>query len=209
MCIPYPVDENEVDKKGVVYMLKDLVLKNRSYRRFYQEEKISKEELLEWIDLARLTSTGANLQNLKYVVVNEEEKNEKVFKELKWAGYLKDWDGPEEGEKPSAYIVMLVDTEIGTNIFWNHGLAAQSILLGATEKGFGGCMIASYNKENIKNALGISDRYDTLMVIALGKPKEEVVLDEIGEDGDIKYWRDENKVHHVPKRRLEDIVLDL
>ena len=209
MFIPYLVDENEVDEKGVVYMLKDLVLKNRSYRRFYQEEKISKEELLEWIDLARLTSTGANLQNLKYVVVNEEEKNEKVFKELKWAGYLKDWDGPEEGEKPSAYIVMLVDTEIGTNIFWNHGLAAQSILLGATEKGFGGCMIASYNKENIKNALGISDRYDTLMVIALGKPKEEVVLDEIGEDGDIKYWRDENKVHHVPKRRLEDIVLDL
>ncbi len=190
-------------------MLRDLVLKNRSYRRFYQEEKISRDELLEWVDLARLTSSGANLQNLKFVIINEEDKNEKVFKELKWAGYLKDWDGPEEGEKPSAYIVMLVDTEIGSNVFWHHGLAAQSILLGATEKGFGGCMFASYNKENIKKALGISDRYEILMVIALGKPKEEVVLDDIGTDGDIKYWRDENKVHHVPKRRLEDIVLDL
>lgn len=190
-------------------MLKDLVFKNRSYRRFHQEEKISRDDLLEWVDLARLTSTGANLQNLKYVIVNEEDKNEKVFKELKWAGYLKDWDGPEEGEKPSAYIVMLVDTEIGSNVFWHHGLAAQSILLGAIEKGFGGCMFASYDKDNIKSGLGISDRYDILMVIALGKPKEEVVIDELLEGGDIKYWRDENKVHHVPKRRLQDIVLDL
>lgn len=190
-------------------MLKDLVFKNRSYRRFYQEEKISRDDLLEWVNLARLTSTGANLQNLKYVIVNEEDKNEKVFKELKWAGYLKDWDGPEEGEKPSAYIVMLVDTEIGSNVFWHHGLAAQSILLGAIEKGFGGCMFASYDKDNIKSGLGISDRYDILMVIALGKPKEEVVIDELLEGGDIKYWRDENKVHHVPKRRLQDIVLDL
>jgi nitroreductase len=198
-----------VDEKGVRYMLKDLVVKNRSYRRFHQEAKISREELLEWVDLARLTSNGANLQNLKYVLVNEEDKNEKVFKELKWAGYLKEWDGPEEGEKPSAYIVMLVDTEISSNPLWNQGLAAQSILLGATEKGFGGCMFASYNKENVKSQLGISDRYDILMVIALGKPKEEVVLNELGEDGDIKYWRDENKVHHVPKRSLKDIVLDL
>jgi len=198
-----------VDEKGVVYMLKDLVAKNRCYRRFYQEEKITREELLEWVDLARLTSSGGNLQNLKYVIVNEDEKNEKVFKELKWAAALKDWVGPEEGEKPSAYIIMLVDTEIGSNPLWNHGLAAQSILLGATEKGFGGCMFASYNKNNIKSELGITDRYDVLMVIALGKPKEEVVLEELGEDGDVNYWRDENKVHHVPKRKLEDIVLDL
>ncbi len=190
-------------------MLKDLVAKNRSYRRFYQEEKISKGELLELVDLARLTSTGANLQNLKYVLVNEEEKNAKVFKELKWAGYLKDWDGPEEGEKPSAYILMLVDTEIGSNVFWHHGLAAQSILLGATEKGYGGCMFAAFDNKNIKDDLGISDRYNILMVIALGKPKEKVVMDELLEGGDIKYWRDENKIHHVPKRRLEDIVLDL
>lgn len=190
-------------------MLKDLVVKNRTYRRFYQEKNITKEELLEWIDLARLSSCGANLQNLKYVLVNDQDKNEKVFKELIWAAYFKDWDGPEEGEKPAAYIVMLVDNEIGSNVLWHHGLAAQNILLGATESGFGGCMFAGFNKGNIKNKLGISDRYDILMVIALGKPKEVVVLDELSEDGSVKYWRDENKVHHVPKRSLEDIVLDL
>lgn len=190
-------------------MLKDLILRNRTYRRFYQEEKISKEELLECVDLARLSSCGANLQNLKYVVINDQDKNEKVFNEIKWAAYFKDWDGPEEGEKPSAYIIMLLDTEIGSLVLWNHGIAAQSILLGVSEKGFGGCMFASYNEENLKKELSISDRYDILMVIALGKPKEVVELDELGDDGSIKYWRDENEVHHVPKRSLEDIVLDL
>lgn len=190
-------------------MLKDLVLKNRTYRRFYQEEKISKEDLLEFVDLARLSSCGANLQNLKYVIINDQDRNEKVFREIKWAAYFKDWDGPEEGEKPSAYILMLLDTEIGTMTLWNHGLAAQNILLGATEKGFGACMFASYNEENLKKELGLSDKYDILMVIALGKPKEKVVIDELGDGGSIKYWRDENKVHHVPKRSLKDIVLDL
>lgn len=190
-------------------MLRELVLKNRTYRRFYQKEEITKEELLEWVDLARLTSCAANAQNLKYILVNDPDKKEKLFEEIKWAAYFKDWDGPEEGEKPSAYIIMLVDNEIYPNVLWNHGLAAQSILLGATEKGFGGCMFAGINKENIKNKFGISDIYDVLMVIALGKPKEVVVLDELGEDGSIKYWRDEDQVHHVPKRSLKDIVLDL
>ncbi|MDX9918062.1 MAG: nitroreductase family protein [Gudongella sp.] len=189
-------------------MIRDLVLKNRTYRRFYQDVAISEAELLDWIDLARLTSTGANLQQLRYVLSFTPEKNEEIFKELKWAAYLKDWDGPEEGEKPSAYIIMLSDNTISTNIYWNHGLACQSILLGAVEKGYGACMFGSFNKNNLREKLRISDQYEILMVIALGKPKEVVVLDDIGADGDVKYWRDENGVHHVPKRKLEDLIIE-
>jgi nitroreductase len=195
--------------KGRDRMLKDLVLKNRTYRRFYGEEEISRETLVDLIELARLSSTGANLQQLKYIISNTPEKNKMIFQELMWAAYLKDWDGPVEEERPTAYLVIVADKEIGSNIYWNHGIACQSILLGATEKGLGGCMFGGFNKENLKKKLQVPDRYEILLVIALGKPKEEVVLEDLGPEGDIKYWRDEKGVHHVPKRRLEDLILDL
>jgi nitroreductase len=189
-------------------MIKELILKNRTYRRFYQDVKIEYSVLEELIDLARLSSSGANLQPLKYIISNDEEKNNIIFSHLKWAGYLADWDGPEEGEKPSAYIIVLGDTDISTNYFWDHGIACQSILLGACEKGLGGCMFGAVDREGLKNKLGIQSKYELLLVIALGKPKEKVVLEEL-ENGDIKYWRDENGVHHVPKRKLKDIILEI
>lgn len=190
-------------------MIRELVEKNRSYRRFYQDVEIGRSTLSELIDLARLTSSGANLQSLKYIISNTEEKNNLIFPNLRWAGYLKDWDGPREGERPSAYIIVLLDKSISSHCFCDHGLACQSILLGATEKGFGGCMIASFDKENLKKTLNIPDNYEILLVLALGKPKEEVALEELKDPKDVKYWRDENQVHHVPKRKLEDIILDL
>lgn len=189
-------------------MLHDLVLKNRSYRRFYEEEKIDKKILESLLDLARLSPSGANLQSLKYVISFDPEKNNKIFPHLKWAGYLKDWDGPEPGERPSAYIVILMDKEISKNCFWDHGVASQSILLGATELGLGGCIFASIDKKALIEDLNISERYELLSVIALGKPKEVVVIEEM-KDNDVKYYRDKDKVHHVPKRKLEDIILNL
>lgn len=189
-------------------MIKELIEKNRSYRRFYQKVKIDRSTMEELIDLARLSSSGANLQPLKYIISYDNDMNNKVFPYLRWAGYLKDWDGPKEGEKPSAYIVMLGDKEISSNYLWDHGIACQSILLGAVEKGFGGCMFGSIDKLGLIKSLNIPDKYEVLLVIALGKPKEEVVLEELKDSMDIKYWRDENKVHHVPKRKLKDIILD-
>lgn len=189
--------------------IKDIIKGNRSYRRFYQEKSIELKDLKEWIDLARLSASAANLQPLKYIISNEPDKNEKIFKTLKWAGYLKDWNGPEEGEKPSAYIVISGDSQITKNIICDHGIASQSILMGAREKGYGGCILAAIARDELRNNLKIPDQYEILLVLALGKPKEEVVLEEVGEDGDIKYWRDENRVHHVPKRKLEDIILDI
>ena len=186
-------------------MLKDLILKNRSYRRFFQDEEINTKTLKELINLARFTATAANLQPLKFMLINNSEENEKVFSCLKWAGYLEDWNGPEEREKPSAYIIILNDIEIYQNAFYDVGLACQSILLGAVEKGFGGCMFGSVNRDSLRELFSIPIQYDIRLVIALGKPKEEVVIDDIRND-DIKYWRDENNVHHVPKRKLEDLI---
>ncbi len=188
-------------------MLRDLVVRNRSYRRFYQEDKVERGTLRELVDLARLSASGANRQPLKYVLTNDEERNAKIFACLAWASYLKDWAGPVEGERPAAYIVILGDTEIRGSFGIDPGIAAQSILLGATERGLGGCIIASVQKERLRQALEIDPRYEILLVLALGRPKEVVILDPVGPDGDIRYWRDEHAAHHVPKRQLDEIIV--
>ena len=187
-------------------MIKDLVLKNRSYRRFYQDHKISIDELKDLVDLARLSPSGRNLQPLKYFLSADIETNEKIFSTLAWAAYLKDWDGPTEGEKPSGYIIILGDTRLTNNFLCDHGIVSQSMLLGAVEKGLGGCIFASIKREKLKELLNIEDHFEVLLVIALGKPKEEVLIEEVIND-DIKYYRDENQAHHVPKRSVDDMIL--
>lgn len=189
-------------------MLKDLILKNRSYRRFHQSERISVDLLRDWVDLARNAASARNAQSLKYLLSAEEPLNTGIFGQLSWAGYLSDWDGPEEGERPSAYIVLLNDTQLSSNYLCDDGIAAQSILLGATEAGFGGCIIYSVNRKKLREILGLPEQLEIVQVLALGKPKEVVVLEEM-KAGNVKYWRDENRVHHVPKRPLDEIIVNL
>lgn len=188
-------------------MIKDLVHRNRSYRRFYQDFTVTLEDLKGLVDLARLSASAANRQPLKYFLSSEAAMNARIFAHLAWAGYLKDWGGPQEGERPAAYIVVLGDTQITQGFGCDHGIAAQTILLGATEKGLGGCIIASIRKPELRQELQIPEPYEILLVIALGKPKEQVVIETVGEDGNIKYWRDEQGIHHVPKRTLESILV--
>lgn len=186
--------------------LKSLVLKNRSYRRFDESHPITIEALHEMVDAARLSASARNAQPLKYFLSNTPGTNEKIFPTLAWAGYLKDWPGPAHGERPAAYIVQLHDTNIPGNYFCDDGIAAQSILLTAVEKGLGGCIIASVKKDQLRQALDLPGHLEIIQVIALGKPAEKVVIEEM-QEGDIKYWRDENGVHHVPKRPLEELII--
>jgi nitroreductase len=191
-------------------MLKELIRKSRTVRRFYQDEPVGEDILRGLVDLARLSPSAANRQPLKYFLSFEPESNAKIFPHLGWAGYLKDWPGPEEGERPSAYIVVLLDRRISSKINCDHGIAAQSIMLGAAELGLGGTIIASFKKDEFAKTLSLPDHLEILLVLALGKPKEEVVLDEkgeIGHGGDVKYWRDSSSLHHVPKRTLSEIVI--
>lgn len=187
--------------------LGELVLKNRSYRRFKENEAIEHETLRQLVELARLSGSAANLQPLKYMLSSESEVNATIYPYLRWAGYLKDWDGPAEGERPSGYIIILGDQNITKTFGCDHGIAAQSIMLGATEIELGGCMIGSIQREGLRKELEIPTHLEILLVIALGKPKESVEIEVIGSAGDVKYWRDENDIHHVPKRSLDEIII--
>ena len=149
-------------------MIRDLIMANRSFRRFKQSEAIDRKTLEELIDLARCSASSANLQPLKYIIANTPERNALVFATLSWAGYLKDWDGPAEGERPSAYVIVLGDTQVNKSFNCDHGIAAQSILLGAAEKGLGGCMIGSIARDRLRRSL--SDLPGLLRKRSTGRP---------------------------------------
>ncbi len=186
--------------------LKQLIETNRTYRRFDESYNISQEQITDLIDLARLSGSAANRQPLKYIVVTSPEARAKLYPCLAWAGYLTTWEGPDKGERPTGYVIILGDKEISDKFGVDPGIAAQSIMLGATEIGLGGCIFASIKREKLRAEFSITDQYDVLLVLALGKTVEEVVIETIKEN-DVKYWRDENSVHHVPKRTLEEIIL--
>ena len=190
-------------------MIRELIIKNRSYRRFDPAGKLDERTLRELMDLTRLSGSAANRQPLKYILSWQPEWNARIFEHLAWAGYLEDWPGPAKGERPTGYIIVLGDTRISKKIDCDHGIACQSILLGAVERGFGGCMVGSINRDGLRKALNIPSEFEILLVVALGKPSEEIVIEETNEEHDIKYWRDENEIHHVPKRALDDVILNL
>ncbi len=189
-------------------MLSDLVKKNRSYRRFDQSIAISTSELKELVSLARLSASGKNLQPLKYIISNNSKTNLDIFSLLKWAGYLEEWDGPKEGERPAAYIIVMLDKSISDNPFIDHGISVQSMLLGAVEKGFGGCIIAAFNKSKLMEVLNIDQNFSPLLVVALGAPKEKVQIIKLT-DNNHRYFRDSDEIHYVPKRDLDEIIFDI
>jgi nitroreductase len=186
----------------------ELILKNRSYRRYYQNERIDLKTLEELSGYARLSASSGNIQGIKFFLSADREQNASIFSSLRWAFYLKDWEGPAEGERPSGYIIVLWDTEIREPVDLDVGIAVQSILLGAVSKGYGGCLIASIDRAGLRKLLHIPVRYQIPLVVALGKPAERVVIENLPPDQKIEYWRDEMGIHHVPKRKLEDIIID-
>jgi nitroreductase len=185
---------------------KELVAKNRTYRRFDESYRIEYKTLEQLVNLARLSASGANKQPLKYLLFNTPGDCERVFPFTAWAGYLKDWPGPERGERPSAYIIILGDTSISESFGVDHGIAAQSMMLGASEIGLGGCMIGSIKRDDLRKELEIPLQYEILLILALGRPVEKVVVEDI-RNGDVKYWRDQDKTHHVPKRTPGELII--
>lgn len=187
--------------------LKELIRKNRSYRRFDQRQPIALQTLEELVELARFSASASNLQPLKFVLSVDPAMNARIFADLRWAGYLPEWGGPKEGEHPTAYIIMLTDTEIRKEAGTDVGIMAQSMMLGAVEKGLGGCMLGAIDREDLRRVLELPERYAISLVLALGVPAETVVLEDVGPDGSIKYYRDAQDVHHVPKRPLDELIL--
>lgn len=192
-------------------MLKELVLKNRSYRGFDPSVRLTREELLELLDLARYTASSVNEQPLRYYIAWEKEEVEQILPLTMWAKALKEMKLPHPGKEPVAFIIICQDMNISSNTTRfqrDVGVVAQTMLLGAVEKGFGGCMIGSFYNPQLKELLNLPEGVEPNLIVALGKPAEKVVLTDVGEDGSTKYYRDAEDTHYVPKRSLKELVLE-
>jgi nitroreductase len=186
-----------------------LVTRCRSYRRFDSTAAITEQTLRDLVSLARRTASGANRQPLRYVLSCTAKGNDLVFPTLAWAGYLPEWGGPKEGERPTAYIVVLLDTRVSSAADIDVGIACQTMLLGAVERGLGGCIFGAVKRGELASRLSLPEHLAISVVIALGKPVEKVVLEGLPTDGSIKYYREPDGTHHVPKRPLEDLVVSV
>jgi nitroreductase len=192
-------------------MIEQLVAEARTVRRFVEADGVTDETLRGLVDVARKTPNAANLQPLAYRLVTDAGEKEAVFPALAWAGYLKEWPGPPPGERPGGYIVVTRDRErkvIDKLLYCDAGIAAGTIQLRAREVGLGCCIIASFQDDVLSQALGLSDRYEVLLVLALGVPVEKAVIEPLGADESIRYYRDSSGTHHVPKRSLDAVVID-
>ncbi|TAL17795.1 nitroreductase [bacterium] len=182
-----------------------LVEKCRTFRRFDQSKPIKRKDLLDLVNLARLSPSRANQQPLKYFISSEPELNAGIFSTLSWASYFRGWDGPAEGERPAGYIVVLHDDSVTKSAGCEDGIAAQTMKLGATYKGLGGCIINAIDREALRQVIAIRDHLQIRLVLALGVPVEKVKLESA--DGSIRYWRDKEDVIHTPKRPLDEIII--
>lgn len=189
-------------------MLKDLVQSNRSYRRFDHSTPISMQTLEELVELARLCPSAANKQPLRFILNTAAADNDAIFACLKWAAYLTDWDGPAPTERPSAYIIMINTAKEWEFAKFDLGIMAQTVLLGAVEKGLGGCMIGALDREKLRAHFSLQPEMDVSLVLALGKPVEDVRIVDVLEGGSIRYYRDDAGVHYVPKRSPVELTLE-
>ena len=191
--------------------LAELVARTRTVRRFREEAPLAPALLEQLVDLARLGGSARNAQSLCYLVVTEPALRAALFPLLAWAGYLPDWPGPAAGERPAAYVVCVLDRERQrgpeSEAHFDLGIGTQNLLLGAAERGVMGCRIGAFPAAKVRTLLQLDERYQPLLVVALGEPAETVVLETVGPEGDIRYWHDTDGVHHVPKRPLGDILL--
>ena len=191
-------------------MLIDLVRKNRSFRGYDHSRKITKEELLCMVEAARLCPSSVNIQPFKYYLAYEEDKVSVLQKETHWARGLPEMTLPHPGKEPTAFIVICQDQRIFESLARfqkDVGIVAQTMLLQAVEMGLGGCMIGNFNAASVKEVLGLEEQLHPLLIVAVGKPDEEIILTDVGEGGSTSYYRDDEDRHYVPKRALADIVL--
>lgn len=191
-------------------MIQELVKKNRSYRGYNEARQIKKEELLELVECARLCPSSVNKQPLCYYLAWEKDEVRRLQSETRWARALPQMQLPHKGMYPAAFIVILQDTTIDSNLARYQkdiGIVAQTMLLAAVEKGLGGCMIGNFGAGSVRKTLKLTDTLAPMLIVALGEPKETIVIREIEKGESTDYYRDENDVHYVPKRKLKDIVL--
>jgi nitroreductase len=185
---------------GLVY---DTICSRRSVRKFLQTP-VSMDTLMHMVNAARLAPSAANQQPCEFIVVMESGMVDAMFPYLKWADAISPFGIPGELERPTAYILVLIDLhkkKKGGEV--DAAAAIENMLLTAAEEGMGTCWLGSFSHKKIKGQFRIPHHMKLQAVVAVGFPAERPLTVEM--HSSMKYWKDEHGVLHVPKRKLEDI----
>ena len=190
-------------------MFKDLVTSARSYRKYDQAQGIEEATLRGFVDIARIANSGTNLQPFKYKIIGAQPMVDQLFAITKWGGRYKNYTGPAPGEQPAGYIVICCDNDVrkASTAEMDTGIVAEVLVLAAADAGYGSCMIGNFARDKCRELLQLKDNIEPMLVVAFGRPNDTIVLDELEAGGSTDYYRDDKGVHHVPKRKLEDILL--
>ncbi len=187
----------------------NLVTEARSCRRFVESERLGADAATWLVDCARVTPCARNAQVLRYAAAESPASCAALFPHTRWAGALKDWGGPQEGERPTLYIAILLPKESGKLVHMDTGIAAQTMQLAAHSRGWGCCMHASFDVAQCAPIFGVPQTMDMALLLAFGVVAEKRALASLPDDGNINYWRDAAHVHYVPKRALEDVLVSI
>ncbi len=192
-------------------MILELAKKSRSYRGYDESRRVTREELVHFVDCARFAPSSVNGQPFKYYLAYEKEDVDRIQPLTGWARALPQMKLPHPGKCPTAFIVICQNTDWDADLkryFKDVGIVAQTMLLAAAERDLGGIMIGNFSPDRVKETLSLPENLVPMLIVAFGKPDEKIVLTEIENGESIKYYRDENDVHYVPKRKLEDIITE-
>ena len=192
-------------------MILDLVKQARSHRGFRQDRKVTRQELEHLVECARFTPAARNDQVLKYYLAEKPETVAAIQPLTKWAGALAELHLPRKGAEPVAYIVICLDGSLAENptpYQRDVGIVAQTMLLAAVEMGLNGCMIGSFAAGELREKLGLPEAIKPQLLLALGEGTDRIVMTDVGEDGSTTYYRDAEDTHYVPKRTLEQLILN-
>lgn len=177
----------------------------RTIRKFSQKP-IEREMLERYINAARLAPSAANMQPLKYCIVDAPAPLSAVFDAVKWAAYIAPKGNPAENERPTAFIMVLADTTIKSSGYeLDAGAAIQNILLSAWEDGIGSCWMGAIDRDAIRKILSIPEQLLIVSAIALGYKAEDSRIEPL--ESSVKYWKDADGMYHVPKRSVQDILI--
>jgi len=196
-----------MEQKDKFEFLKEMLIADRSVRRFVAVSEIEPDILTRLVELTRYCASGRNLQPLRYRIVTDETEKKNLFPALKWAGYYKNWDGPSEKERPGAYLVQCLATGLAPDCLCDDGLQLQAITLGATALGLSCCIIKAFNKSMVRKALQLPERFEPRYVVALGYASETVRIVDMQSDDDYKYYRNADDEHCVPKQPLDKLII--
>ena len=192
-------------------MFLDLVKQARSHRGFRQDRKVTRQELEHLVECARFTPAARNDQVLKYYLAEKPETVAAIQPLTKWAGALAELHLPRKGAEPVAYVVICLDGSLAENpapYQRDVGIVAQTMLLAAAEMGLNGCMIGSFAAGELREKLGLPEAIKPQLLLALGEGTDRIVMTNVGEDGSTTYYRDAEDTHYVPKRTLEQLILN-